>query len=96
MLIAKNKSLRNALHGTTVFLNYNIMKIGKSNETYQLKTRKQKYQLLIPIPKNNLECQTMKTRVYVEVAEQIEKQEILPVGFFEDLFSIVSKNILMI
>ena len=51
MLIAKTKSLKNALHSMTVFQNYNIIKIGKSNETYQLNTRKRKYQQLIPIPK---------------------------------------------
>ena len=73
------------------------MKIGKSNETYQLKTRKRKYQQLISIPKTTWNVrvfgQTMKTCVYVKVAEQIEEQEIL--DFSQDLYSIVSKNILI-
>ena len=51
------------------------MKIGKLSEKYQLKTNQQKRQQLIPIPKRNLECKTMKTRVYIKVAKQIKEQE---------------------
>ena len=93
MLIAKAKSLKNALHSTMVFQNCNIMKIGKSNET-SIKNEKAKISAADFDPQNNLECQTMKTRVYVMVAELIDEQEIL--GFSQDLFSIVSKNILLI
>ena len=59
-----------------------MMKIGESSETYQLKTRKQKHQQLIPIPKNSLECKTMKTPVFIKVAQQIEEQEMLGLKTF--------------
>ena len=44
---------------------------------YQFKTKKQKHQQLILIPQNGLKCKTMKTRFYINVAEQIEEQETL-------------------
>ena len=58
------------------------MKIGKASEICQLKTRKQKHQLLIPIPKNNLECNVMKTCVHTKVAEQVEEQMLGVKTFF--------------
>ena len=86
-------SLENALHSTTIFQTvislerekyYKSMKLGKSSEAYryQLKTRKQKHQQLIPIPKNNLECKTMKTPVYIKEEEQIDEQEIMRLKTF--------------
>ena len=47
----KNHKFTKCFASTMVLQNYNKMKIGKSSETYQLKTRKRKYQQLIPIPK---------------------------------------------